>query len=121
MSLPYFLTTQEGYKNFQIMNHVTVDDKYGGYIDTYTPGATFDAVLKLDDSIRAQQAQAQGVQGIYTLTYDKTLRLPWHTVFREVDEPSKTYRVTSKDENSTPSVSPLDLRQVKAEEWEIPS
>ena len=120
MSLPYFLTVQENYKSFQILNYVQENDPYGGYIDRYEPGATFDAVLKLDDSVIAQQAQAQGVKGVYTLTYDKALRLPWHTVFREADEPSKTYRVTSKDENATPSISTLDLRQVKVEEWVIP-
>lgn len=121
MSLPAFLKSQENYKQFQILNYVQTDGPYGGYVERWEPGATFEGVLVLDDSINAQVAEAQGVTGVYTITFEKTFRLPWHSVFRMVDDPSKTYRVTSRDEKETPSVSPLDLRQVKVEEWEIPS
>lgn len=120
MSINPFMKSQDNYKRFQVMIYAPYDEPYGGYEYKWTPAATFEGVLVLDDSIEAQRAEAEGVTGVYTLYYDKALRLPWHSVFREVDEPSRTYRVTSRDEKSTPSVSTLDLRQVKVEEWEIP-
>ena len=120
MSLPALLQATEGYGRFVVINKMTVNDGYGGYIDTYVPGATFDGVLTLDDSINAQIAEKQGVTGVYKLTFDKALRLPWHTIFRREDDPSATYRVTSKDEASTPSTSSLDMRIVSAEGYEVP-
>ena len=78
--IPELMKTAEGYGFFCIMNKSTEKDGYGGYIDTYTFGAKFEAVLTLNDSINAQAAMAQGVTGVYKLTYEKALRLPWHTV-----------------------------------------
>lgn len=115
--IPDLLKATENYGVFTILNKSTVSDGYGGYYDQYTAGATFEGVLSLDDSIQAQQAMSQGVTGVYTLTCEKSLHLPWHTVIRKGDQ---TYRVTSKDENSTPTSSPLGMRVVKCEEWVIP-
>lgn len=118
--IPELMRTTEGYGFFRIMDKSTQKDGYGGYIDVYTVGEKFDAVLTLNDSINAQVAMAQGVTGVYKLTYDKSLRLPWHTVFCEDSDRSKVYRVTSKDEKSTPGKSNMNLRTVNCEEWEIP-
>lgn len=115
MALPYFLTQFEGYGTFVILDKTTRDDGYGGYIDTYADGAEFDAVMQLDDSIEAQRAEKEGVTGVYTLTYDKRLRLPWHTVFKKKGT-TEYFRVTSKDETSTPNSSALDMRKVRVEE-----
>lgn len=120
MSLPDLLKSNENYGTFQIWDYVTQNDGYGGFIYTYTPGATFEAVLVLDDSVNAQLAEQQGVTGVYTLTYGKELHLPWHTVFKKISGEKlngEFFRVTSKDENATPNVSRLDLRNVKAEEF----
>lgn len=121
MSLPDLLKANENYGVYQVWNSAIVDDGYGGYKEELTPGATFEGVLVLDDSINAQIAEQQGVRGVYTLTFGKGLRLPWHTVFRRTDDSRNLfYRVTSRDESSTPSVTRLDMRTVKAEEY-IPS
>ena len=117
MALPQFMQTFDEYGEFIIMNLAIVEDGYGGHTEAYTPGAHFMGVLMLDSSIQAQVAEAQGVKGLYTLTYDKTLRLPWHTVFCKANNTSEMFRVTSKDEKSTPKSSSLDIRQVNAEEW----
>lgn len=119
MSLPIFLKSFEGFGVFELMDPVTASDGYGGYHSTYRPGARFEAVLTLDDSIQAQTAEAEGVTGVYTVTYDKALHLPWHTVFRKADKPSEVFRVTSKDERSTPGTTSIDMRQVTAEEWTL--
>lgn len=119
--IPELMKTTEGYGIFRILNKSTEKDGYGGFVDTYTLGASFEAVLTLNDSINAQVAMAQGVTGVYKLTYDKALRLPWHTVFCDDDDHNRVYRVTSKDEKSTPGKSNLNLRTVNCEEWEIPA
>ena len=122
MSFPDLLKANENYGIYQIWDKTTQNDGYGGYMDVYVPGATFEGVLVLDDSLNAQAAEKQGVTGIYTLTFGKPLHLPWHTVFKREDESFTTfYRVTSKDEMATPSTSRLDMRTVKAEEFVIPS
>ena len=118
MSLPELAKEFEGYGTYVILNYGIVDDEYGGHKETWTPGAHFDATLTLDDSTEMKVAQAQGVKGIYRVTTNKAVHLPWHTVFRSVDD-EKTYRVTSKDDNATPTRSTLDIRFVSAEDYEL--
>ena len=120
MSLPDLLKANENYGTYQIWNVAIVDDGYGGYKDEWTAGASFEGVLVLDDSINAQIAEQQGVKGLYTLTFEKALHLPWHTVFNKKGT-NAFYRVTSRDENATPSSTKLNMRYVKAEEYEIPN
>lgn len=116
MSLPILMQANENYGTFEFINESTVDDGYGGYKTAYTVGAAFDAVLVLNDSIQAQRAEQDGVKGVYTLTADKSVPLAWHKIFRRKDNGS-VYRVTSKDEHATPSTTPMNLREVKAEEY----
>ena len=121
--LPSLMQANENYGKFQIYNMSTQNDGYGGYSTSYEAGATFDGVLVLDDSLQAQVAEKQGVTGVYTLTYDKVLHLPWHTVFKKISGEKLVgtyFRVTSKDENATPATSTLNLRNVKCEEF-VPS
>lgn len=119
MSLPELAKEFEGYGTYVILNYAIVDDSYGGQKETWTPGAHFDATLTLDDSTEMKVAQAQGVKGIYRVTKKKSVRLPWHTVFRTVDG-EKTYRVTSKDDNNAaPKQSTIDISYVSAEDYEL--
>lgn len=120
MGLPDLLQANENYGTFQIWDLTTQNDGYGGFIQAYVPGATFVGVLVLDDSINAQIAESQGVTGVYTLTFEKALHLPWHTVFKKISGEKLNgmyFRVTSKDENATPGTTRLDLKYVKAEEF----
>ena len=121
MSIPDLLKEFEGHGDYVIMNYSLEPDGYGGTIPTWTQGAVFEATVTLDDSVQMKVAQASGVKGIYRVVASKSVNLPWHTVFRNV-ETGKTYRVTSKDENSTPSKSALPpMRWVSAEDYEISS
>lgn len=122
--LPSLMQENENYGKFQIFNAITQNDGYGGYVTTYEPGATFDAVLVLDDSLQAQVAEKQGVTGVYTLTYEKALSLPWHTVIKKISGEKLVgmyFRVTSKDENATPKSSSLNLRKAQCEEFVLTS
>lgn len=118
MSLPELLKDFEGYNEYVIWNFGYVDDGYGGQIPSWTPGAHFFGTLTLDESVQMKVAEAQGVKGIYRMTTQKSVRLPYHTVFRTVDN-EKTYRVTSKDENATPRRSNIDIRFVSVEDYEL--
>lgn len=118
MSLPILMQANENYGKFNILNKVTVNDGYGGYTEGYAVGAEFDAVLVLNDSIQAQRAEQEGVKGVYTLTTDKAVPLPWHRIFRRKSD-NATFRVTSKDEHATPSTTPMNLREVKVEEYAL--
>ena len=109
MSLPILMQANENYGTFEFINESTVDDGYGGYTTAYTAGATFDAVLV---------AEQDGVKGVYTLTTDKVVPLAWHKIFRRKGT-NAVYRVTSKDEHATPSTTPMNLREVKAEEYAL--
>ena len=98
-----------------------VSDGYGGYATTWSEGVSFDAAIVFDTSIQARQAEAAGVKSLYTVTTKKSLHLEYHDVFRrEVD--GKIFRVTSDgDDKYTPKSASLDMRQVTAEEWVLPT
>lgn len=98
-----------------------VPDGSGGYYSTYTPGAEFDAAITLDTSIEARTAEQAGVTAIYTVTTRKGLNLQYHDVFKRLRD-NKIFRVKSDgDDKLTPKSAGLNMRQVNAEEWEIPN
>ena len=102
------------------LNKTVVDDGYGGYITTWTEGATFQAAITFDSSIEARTAEKQGVTSLYTVTVDKAMMLDYHDAFKRVED-GKVFRVTSDgDDKFTPDSSTLDMRQVTAEEWTVP-
>ena len=104
-----------------ILNKVTTADGYGGYITTWQDGAEFDAAVVLDTTMEARTAEKQGVTSLYTITTRKVMNLQYHDVFRRVRD-GKIFRVTSDgDDKYTPSGAKLDMRQVTAEEWELPA
>lgn len=99
----------------------TEADGYGGYVVTYVDGAEFDAAIVLDNSMQARIAEKDGVTALYTITTGKALNLQYHDAFRRVRD-GKVFRVTSDgDDKHTPASAYLNMRQVSAEEWSIPS
>ena len=102
------------------LDRTTTPDGRGGIIYDYTEGAEFDAAIYLENSLNEQIAEKQGVTGIYQVTVRRNVRLEFHTLFRRLSD-GKTFRVTSKDESKTPASSSLDMRVVRAEEYELPA
>lgn len=99
----------------------TQADGYGGYYSTYEEGAEFKAAIVFDSSIQARTAGVQGLTSLYTVTTEKAINLQYHDVFRRVRD-SKVFRVTSDgDDKKTPASASLNMRQVTAEEWKVPS
>lgn len=104
-----------------MLNKQTQADGYGGYTTTWADGATFPAAIVFDTSMEARTAEIQGVSSLYTVTTSRALVLEYHDVFRRIRD-GKLFRVTSDgDDRYTPASAGLDMRQVTAEEWELPS
>lgn len=103
-----------------LLDKSTASDGRGGYITTWTDGAEFAAAITLDSSMQAKIAESQGVTAVYTVTTSKAINLQYHDVFRRAED-GKIFRVTSDgDDKKTPPTAGLNMRQVSAEEWEIP-
>lgn len=110
---------QEAMEECVLMDKITSGDGYGGVVTQWHEGAPFDAALVLDDSIEAQTAKAQGVTGVYTVTTSKGVTLQYHDVFKRQSD-GKVFRVvTNGEDKKTPSSANLNMRNVRAEEWEL--
>ena len=99
----------------------TQADGYGGYTTTWVEGAEFNAAIVLDTSIEARTAEQAGVTALYTVTTNKSINLQYHDVFKRSRD-KKIFRVKSDgDDKYTPKSASLNMRQVTAEEWELPN
>ena len=77
-------------------------DGQGGYINTWTEGAEFQAAVTFDTSIEARTAEKQGVTNLYTVSTRKAITLDYHDVFKRLSD-GKIFRVTSDgDDKATP-------------------
>lgn len=104
-----------------ILDKQSVADGYGGRITSWVEGAEFQAAIVLDSSMEARIAEKQGVTALYTITTQKNMNLQYHEVFKRTRD-NKIFRVTSDgDDKLTPASASLNMRQVSAEEWELPS
>lgn len=111
----------EAMENCIMLDKITRSDGYGGYITTYVPGAEFDAAITIDNSIESRVGQQAGVTAIYTVTTKKAINLQYHDVFKRSRD-DKIFRVKSDgDDMHTPKSATLNMRQVTAEEWELPN
>lgn len=111
----------EAMDNCTMIDKRTVADGYGGYTVQYVDGAPFDAAVILNSSMQARVAEHEGVTALYTVTTSKALNLQYHDVFRR-ERDKKIFRVTSDgDDKLTPASASLDMRQVSAEEFVLPT
>lgn len=112
---------EEAMENCTILDKTTAPDGYGGVITTWKDGAPFDAAIVFDTSMEARIGEHQGVTNLYTVTTKKNINLQYHEVFKR-EKDGKVFRVTSDgDDKTTPQSANLNMRQVSAEEWEIPN
>lgn len=111
----------ESMERCTILDKTRIEDGDGGFITTYVDGAEFYGALVKDSSTQMLIAQAQGVKAVYTVTTNRNVVLEFHDVFRR-EKDKKIFRVTSDGiDKNTPMSAGLDMRQVTAEEWEIPN
>lgn len=112
---------EEAMDKCMFLDKSRVSDGYGGVKTAWTEGAEFEAAITFDTSMQSRMAGAQGVSSRYTVTTKKNLTLEYHDVFKR-ERDGKIFRVTSDgDDKYTPASASLNMRQVTAEEWEIPA
>ena len=103
------------------MDKTTQADGYGGYITVYVPGAELKAAIVLYTSMEVTIAEKQAVTALYTITTGRGINLQYHDVLKRVRD-GKIFRVTSDgDDKYTPNSATLDMRQVSAEEFVLPT
>ena len=104
-----------------MLDKTTAPDGYGGHVSRYVDGAPFTAAITFDASMGARVAERQGVTSVYTVTTGKDMTREYHDVVRRISD-GKIFRVTSDgDDRHTPASASLNMRQVAAEEWELPN
>lgn len=112
---------EEAMEKCTMIDKTTEPDGYGGVIIKWVDGAEFDAAITFDTSLEARIGEHQGVTNLYTITTKKNMNLQYHDVFRRSSD-RKIFRVTSDgDDKKTPPSASLNMRQVSAEEWELPN
>jgi head-tail adaptor len=105
----------------RILNHVRVDDDYGGYTETWTEGATFLAAIAKDMTTEQQIAEKQGISESFTVVVEETFSLDYHDVFKRKKDNS-IFRVTSRTQDSTAHpASTVRIAKVTAERWVLPA
>jgi hypothetical protein len=107
-------------EQFAFMDKSHVSDGEGGYTVTWTEGAVFPASIRLDSSIQAKRAQAEGVKDLYTIITTKSITLSSQDVVIR-KETGETFRITANGkDNKTPKSAGLNMRAVSAERWDLP-
>lgn len=106
-------------EEFVVVNIILTDDGYGGQAYRVVEGLHFNAVLILGNSIQAEIAQKQGVTGIYTLAYPKSLDIPARTVIRRIKD-GKYLRTIELDGNPMPDESSIEVKVTRAEDYILP-
>lgn len=96
-------------------------DGEGGFYTTWAEGAQFDAAITLDSTMQARIAEKDGVTSVYTVTTKRATLLEYHDVFKRLSD-GVVFRVTSNGtDKQSPGASSLDIAQVTAERWELPT
>lgn len=104
-----------------ILDKTSVPDGSGGKVTQYKDGASIVAAFSFATSQQMRIAEKANAVPRYTITTRQNVNLQYHDVVRRESD-KKIFRVTSDgDDNKSPAVSTLGMRQVEAEEWEIPT
>ena len=102
-----------------IMDKTTAMDGYGGYVFTWKEGAEFDAIITENSSVEAAVAQAMTSSTFYGVKTKRDVPLEYHTCFKRLSD-GKTFRIKNSESVKSPSFSAMDMKQLEAEEFELP-
>lgn len=104
-----------------IIEKTFLPDGRGGVIPTYKDGLEIMVAFSFNTSDQMRIAEASNAVSRYTITTRQNINLQYHDVLRRVRD-GKVFRITSDgDDNKSPAVSSLGMRQVEAEEWTLPN
>ena len=111
----------EAMEDCTFMEKTKEPDGYGGYIDAYKKGVSFKAAFDLNTSMEARIGAKLGVTDLYTITTPKSMTLEFNDVIVR-DRDSQAFRIKSNgNDKRTPGSASLDMRQVTAEAFVIPT
>ena len=106
-------------ETFYRMTPIEASDGAGGRKRTFVRGAAVSVALYCNQSLEAQKALAQGVKGIYTLNFDKSLTLAYDEYLKRKKD-NVIFRITSLPaDNESPQVTTLNRRTATAERTEL--
>ena len=101
------------------MEKTRTPDGLGGYVNTWTEGASLKCAIKKDQSLQARIAEAEGVLSVYTLTVRKTVPIEFNDVIKRVSD-GACFKVTSNmTDNTSPEFSGINFGQVSAKETKL--
>ncbi len=100
------------------MIQTDVPDGSGDYITQWAEGKHFKAAFDFQISMEAKVAESQGVKGLWNILVPKDVSLPYHSILKRMDN-GDIFRITSKDDKTTPNSASFNLRLVSAEEWSL--
>lgn len=99
------------------VNVSKVSDGAGGFIETITDGAQFDAAITRDTTLEAAIADLRGEVVTYKVTTHQNCILSYDDKIKRLSD-GKMFRIKSDgSEKRTPASSPLNLSRVEAERW----
>lgn len=103
-----------------LMNEIHRPDGEGGmFTEWQESDVVFEAAIVNDSSTLAMIAEKQGVTSTYTITTDASMVLRFPNVIKRLHD-GAIFRITSNgDDAKAPSVSTIQISQVKAERWEL--
>lgn len=104
--------------NCVFMNSAVVLDDYGSYKTTWTEGAPFEAVITENNTVEAVVAGIQNKTTFYGVLVNSDVPLVYMSVFKRVKD-GKTFRIRNGDALNAPEISPLDMKNLQAEEYKL--
>lgn len=103
-------------KDYVFLNKSIELDDVGGYDTKWYVGAPFVAVVTENTSLEATVAGQAQEKTFFGVKVKKSLPMEYHTVFRRVED-GAIFRITTADAMKAPSISPLGMKQLQAEEY----
>lgn len=101
----------------KIMNRARLDDGLGGYTETWTEGATFNAAIIKETSTETQIAEKQGVKEIFSVVAQSGFDLDYHDVFKRLSD-GQIFRVTGRlADSEAPERSTVKIGKAPVEKW----
>lgn len=98
----------------------TKDEEGGTNVTWIETEVSFMAAIRLDNSVQAKRAQAEGVKDLYTIITKKDVTLGAYDVIKR-SETGEYFRITTNGkDNKTPESAGLNMRAVSAERWDLP-
>lgn len=97
----------------------SVKDRVGGTKTNWVEAEGFLAAAVQLETRQEQTGSVEKPIAQYTITTKRAVTLKYHDVFKRVSDGKAFRSITNGRDKATPPVATLDMRQVKAEEYDL--